>query len=109
MTCKVNEAVAFNGERFHRLVDEFNVTLLRADFTERNPDAEKLAGQLGNESNTLPFLAVIPANRPQQPMTLTGLLESPAPVIELITKAGPSRAATKGPASAEPQSSAAVN
>jgi len=44
--------------------------LMRADITSANPPAESLLDSLGNTGHAIPFLAVFPADRPDEPRTL---------------------------------------
>jgi thiol:disulfide interchange protein len=43
---------------------------LRADVTEDNPEAYALLEELGNSAHSIPFLAVFPGDKPNQPRVL---------------------------------------
>jgi hypothetical protein len=44
--------------------------LMRADITSANPPAESLLDSLGNTGHAIPFLAVFPGDKPDEPRTL---------------------------------------
>jgi hypothetical protein len=51
--------------------------------------------RLGNTGGALPFYAVFPADNPNKPILLDGLLTSPKRIIDALKKAGPSRGVAK--------------
>ena len=46
------------------------VVTLRADLTDENPEANELLEKLGNRGRSIPYLAVFPAGKPNQPRVL---------------------------------------
>jgi hypothetical protein len=51
--------------------------------------------RLGNTGGAPPFYAVFPADNPNKPILLDGLLTSPKRIIDALNKAGPSRGVAK--------------
>ncbi len=70
-TCKVLEQTNLTPSRLNGLKDRYGVRLLRADLTERNPEAEALLQSLGSKS--IPLIAVFPKARPDSPLVLRDL------------------------------------
>jgi len=64
---------------------------LRADKTHAAPEVDDMLERLGNTGGALPFYAIFPADNPNKPILLDGLLTSPKRIIEALKKAGPSR------------------
>jgi thiol:disulfide interchange protein len=75
------------------LVRKYNVVCLQADLTRENPEAEELLIQLGNHARSIPFLAIFPADRPNEVLVLDGPLTS-SDVINALNRAVASRVAT---------------
>jgi hypothetical protein len=48
-----------------------DAVLLRADITEANEPAEALLDSLGNMAHAIPYLAVFPGDKPNEPRDLT--------------------------------------
>jgi suppressor for copper-sensitivity B len=93
LTCKTNEAVALNTFDTKRLVQENGVVTLKADKTHRRmaKEVNQLLVELGNFGQTVPFLAIYPADN-DQPILLDGLITREQ-VLNALTRAGPSRGA----------------
>jgi suppressor for copper-sensitivity B len=91
LTCKTNEAVALNTFDTKRLVLENGVVTLKADKTHRRTSQEvnQLLVELGNFGQTVPFLAIYPADS-DQPILLDGLVTKDQ-VLSALNRAGPSR------------------
>lgn len=70
-TCKVLEQTNLTPSRLNGLKDRYGARLLRADLTERNPEAEALLQSLGSKS--IPLIAVFPKARPDSPLVLRDL------------------------------------
>jgi len=70
-TCKVLEQTNLTAERMKRLQDAYGLRLIKADLTERNPEAEALLAALGSKS--IPLLAIFPKKSPQEPVVLRDL------------------------------------
>jgi suppressor for copper-sensitivity B len=49
--------------------------------------------QLGHQSGSIPFYAIFPAGRPNQPILLDGVFTSPKPFLKAFEEAGSSRPA----------------
>jgi thiol:disulfide interchange protein DsbD len=91
LTCKANEAAAIDRPEVTTFIRANGVVALRADKTGPAPEADATLRRLGNTSASIPFYAIFPSRSPQQPITLDGLLTSPAPVVQALEKAGPSQ------------------
>lgn len=91
LTCKTNEAVALNTFATKRQVLENGVVTLKADKTHRRTSQEvnQLLLELGNYGQTVPFLAIYPADS-DEPILLDGLVTRDQ-VISALERAGPSR------------------
>lgn len=70
-TCKVLEQTNLTPSRLNGLKERYGVRLMRADLTERNPEAEALLQSLGSKS--IPLIAVFPKARPDEPLVLRDL------------------------------------
>jgi thiol:disulfide interchange protein len=91
-TCKWNLKTAINTNRVRQIVDKHNVAPLLADWTDYNDQIKQALLEL--DSNSIPVMAIYPADRPDEPIILRDLL-SEADVIEALKQAGPSKAAQK--------------
>jgi thiol:disulfide interchange protein len=80
-----------NRAETKKLVEANGVVVLKADKTTESPEADALLRRLGNEAKAIPFYAVFPAGEPNRPITLDGVFVSPAPILEALEEAGPSR------------------
>jgi thiol:disulfide interchange protein len=89
-TCKTNKAIALNTRETREVVDSNNVITLIADMTEESPAANELLAKLGNAAQAIPYYAVFPASRPDEPVVFDGLLRSQQ-VIDVLEQAGPSK------------------
>ena len=65
------EQTNLTAERMKRLQDAYGLRLIKADLTERNPEAEALLAALGSKS--IPLLAIFPKKSPQEPVVLRDL------------------------------------
>ena len=91
LTCKVNEAAAIERPEVARLIRENGVVALRADKTKPAPEVDETLRRLGNKVASIPFYAIFPSNSSSKPILLDGLLTSPAPIVQAVRQAGPSR------------------
>jgi thiol:disulfide interchange protein len=89
VTCKTNEAVALNTAKTNRLVEQNGVIAMRADKTDNAPDVDQLLIELGNESRSIPYLIIYPADG-SEPVKMAGPV-SQTRVLRELEKAGPSR------------------
>ena len=55
--------------------------------TNTAPEASELLQQLGNKSGSIPFGAIFPANNPNKPILIDGLITSPAKIIAKFQQA----------------------
>ncbi|MGF1581023.1 MAG: protein-disulfide reductase DsbD family protein [Gemmataceae bacterium] len=90
-TCKTNEALAIETDAVRKTLAKNGIVPLRADKTQPAPEVDQLLKRLGNKSASIPFYAVFPAGRPNEPITLDGVFPSPQPIVDALEKAGPSR------------------
>jgi thiol:disulfide interchange protein len=61
-----------------------------ADLTQDNPEANALLELLGNKGKTLPFVAIFPAENPNKPILLDGLITQ-RQILKALRRAGPSQ------------------
>jgi thiol:disulfide interchange protein DsbD len=92
LTCKANEAAAVERPEVARLIRDNGVVALRADKTKPAPEVDAALRRLGNKAASIPFYAIFPSKAPARPILLDGLLTSPEPITQALSKAGPSRA-----------------
>ncbi len=74
LTCKVNERVAFGSGAVRAAIREHGVTLLRADWTTRDPAVTRALAAFGR--NSVPFVVIYPRAREAAPIILPTLLTS---------------------------------
>jgi len=87
--CKANSRFAIERDAVLQLVKTNGVEPLLADWTDRSPGVKKAFNDLG--CNSIPVLAIWPAQPPDsKPIVLTDLL-SESQVLEALKKAGPSK------------------
>jgi|GEM_PF-2541210 len=84
LTCIANEAAAIETNEVAEAIRSGNVIAIKADKTEPNPAADELLRRLGNSAASIPFYAVFPAGRPNEPVLLDGLYSSPEPFANAI-------------------------
>jgi thiol:disulfide interchange protein len=87
-TCKWNLKTAINTNRVREMVENQGVAPLLADWTDHNDEIKQALLELN--SNSIPVMAIYPADRPHEPIILRDLL-SEADVVEALRQAGPSR------------------
>lgn len=86
--CKVNEAIALNTKGTKKLVDEYGIVCLLADYTRRPEYITQMLNKLNSIS--IPLTAIFPAGRSNAPLVLRDtFLEST--LHEKIRQAGPSK------------------
>ena len=88
-----------------KFVQENGIVTLRVDKTDAAPEGDELLVRLGNRNKQIPFIAIFPAGSPNKPILLDGVFTSPAPIIEALKRAGPSRT-VKGALNAKPTATA---
>lgn len=90
-TCQWNFRTAINTSRVKNVVEQNGVVSVKADWTDFSEEIQQKLREL--ESNSIPLLAIFPANKPEEPILLRdAVVESQ--VIAALEKAGPSRAAS---------------
>ncbi len=62
-------------------VEAEGIVTLKADKTHTAPEVDELLRQLGNKGGSIPFYAIFPADNPNKPILMDGLLASPAQII----------------------------
>jgi thiol:disulfide interchange protein DsbD len=84
LTCKVNERVAFGSGAVRAAIRDHGVTLLRADWTTRDPVVTRALAAFGR--NSVPFVVVYPRARDAAPIILPTLL-TPGIVTSALQRA----------------------
>jgi thiol:disulfide interchange protein/DsbC/DsbD-like thiol-disulfide interchange protein len=100
LTCKVNERVAFGSGSVRAAIRDHGVTLLRADWTTRDPVVTRALAAFGR--NSVPFVVIYPRARDAAPIVLPTLL-TPGIVTGALQRAAaspsgvqPSAGSTRG-------------
>lgn len=83
-TCKVLEQTNLTPGRMTELQAKYGLRLMKADLTEKNPEAEALLAALGSKS--IPLLALFPKNAPLEPLILRDLF-TPQQLEEAVAQA----------------------
>jgi thiol:disulfide interchange protein len=92
-TCKFNLYTAINTKAVQEAVKEKGVVPLVADWTSPSEEIKKALNDLN--SNSIPVLAIYPADRPNEVIILRDLVTQ-AEVLAALEKAGPSRKVAPG-------------
>jgi len=87
LTCKLNLAMAINREEVKQLVERNNVVTLLADWTDNNDVIKNALLELNSQS--IPLLAIYPADPNREVMVLPDLLTQNQ-LVEALKEAGPS-------------------
>jgi thiol:disulfide interchange protein DsbD len=87
LTCKVNEHVAFGSGAVRAAIRDHGVTLLRADWTTRDPVVTRALAAFGR--NSVPFVVIYPRARDAAPIVLPTLL-TPGIVTSALERAAAS-------------------
>ncbi|HEY0014820.1 MAG TPA: thioredoxin family protein [Longimicrobium sp.] len=74
LTCQVNERVAFGSGAVRAAIRDHGVTLLKADWTTRDPAVTHALAAFGR--NSVPFVVIYPRARDAAPIILPTLLTS---------------------------------
>lgn len=90
LTCKTNLKFFINTKRVRDLVEQHDVQPLLADWTDESEEIKQALAELG--SNSIPLLAIYPADRPHEPIVLRDLLTEDK-VVDALKEAGPSKTA----------------
>ncbi|OIO03886.1 MAG: hypothetical protein AUJ49_03950 [Desulfovibrionaceae bacterium CG1_02_65_16] len=70
-SCKVLEQTTLTPARLGDMKTKYGLKYMKADLTEKNPEAEALLAALGSQS--IPLLAIFPKNDPDRPLVLRDL------------------------------------
>ncbi|MEE2989304.1 MAG: hypothetical protein VX715_01745 [Planctomycetota bacterium] len=75
-------------------VEAHDIVMMKADKTKKSdwPEIDELLISLGNPSRQIPFYAIFPAGRPNEPILMNGVFTSPTAFIEKLREAGPETA-----------------
>ena len=92
LTCQTNEQIALNTPEVKKLVEQYDIVPMVADWTDGSPEIKKKLTELG--SNSIPLFVVFPAGQPDRPIVLRDLITEDQ-VLEALRKAGPSRTAKR--------------
>ncbi|NOX57008.1 MAG: hypothetical protein GXP27_21725 [Planctomycetes bacterium] len=80
-----------NTEETRKIIEAYGIVPMKADKTRPSPEVDEMLELLGNKGRSIPFYAIFPADRPDEPILLDGVFLSPTPIVEALKKAGPSR------------------
>jgi suppressor for copper-sensitivity B len=92
LTCQYNMATAIDRPAVADIIEKNNVVPLLADWSDSNEEIAQKLREL--DSNSIPLLAIYPAEPDSQPIILRDVITQ-AQLIEALEKAGPSRSASK--------------
>ncbi|HUT09714.1 MAG TPA: thioredoxin family protein [Thermoguttaceae bacterium] len=89
LTCKTNLKFAVDTQAVRDLVEKNQVVPMLGDWTDRSPMIKQAINDLGY--NSIPVLAVWPAEKPDSKVIVLADLLSQSDVLEALKAAGPSR------------------
>ena len=83
-----------NVEKMKVFVEANDIVMMKADKTKKSdwPEIDELLISLGNPSRQIPFYAIFPAGRPNEPIVMDGIYTSPGAFIEKLKEVGPKTA-----------------
>lgn len=84
-TCQTNSVLAINTERVKTVVESNDVVTLLADWSDPDPEIKQALEWLGSRS--IPFLAIFPADRPNEPIRLPDVITE-SQLLSALAKAG---------------------
>ncbi len=87
LTCQANFKFVINTERIKQLIDRNGVAPVLADWTDMNDTIKQQLNELN--SNSIPLLAIYPANRPGEVIVLRDAITQ-SQLLSALEKAGPS-------------------
>ena len=93
--CKLNQHFTLDSKQVARVVQEFGVVPMLADWTDReSPEGQRVKEALESLGHSaIPLLVIFPGNHPDQPIVLPDLLTKQQ-VIDALRQAGPSQSST---------------
>ena len=89
LTCKTNLKLAIDTDAVHDLIAANGVVPMLADWTDQSPTIKKTLNELGY--NSIPVLAIWPANSQQNGVIILSDLLSETQVLDALKQAGPSK------------------
>ena len=86
-----------NVEKMKVFVEANDIVMMKADKTKKSdwPEIDELLISLGNPSRQIPFYAIFPAGRPNEPILMNGVFASPAAFIRKLKETIPKTAGTE--------------
>ena len=86
-----------NVEKMKVFVEANDIVMMKADKTKKSdwPEIDELLISLGNPSRQIPFYAIFPAGRPNEPILMNGVFASPAAFIQKLKETIPKTAGTE--------------
>jgi thiol:disulfide interchange protein len=87
VNCLVNLETAIDTDETRELVDELDVIVMYADWTNYDPEVTRKLEELNSKS--IPVLAIYPGDRPSDPIVLRDLVTQ-STVLDALRSAGPS-------------------
>lgn len=96
-TCKFNFATAINTRRMKEVVEQNQIVPMLADWTDPSEVIKQNLAELNSDS--IPILAIYPANKPGDVIVLRDLVTE-SQVLKALEEAGPSQAAKTATADA---------
>ena len=91
-----------NVKKMKDYVEANGIEMMKADKTRASPEIDELLVKLGNRTRQIPFYAIFPAGRPNEPVVMDGLYTSPGAFIEKLKEADPRTAGAAETGSSEP-------
>ena len=79
-----------NVEKMKVFVEANDIVMMKADKTKKAdwPEIDELLISLGNPSRQIPFYAIFPAGRPNEPIVMSGVYTSPNAFIKKLKEVG---------------------
>ena len=86
-----------NVEKMKVFVEAHDIVMMKADRTKKSdwPEIDALLISLGNPSRQIPFYAIFPAGRPNEPIVMNGVFTSPAAFIRKLKEIVPKTAGSE--------------
>ncbi len=72
-----------------KFVEENGIVTIKADKSKSEKEIDELLYKLGNTSGAIPFYAIFPSGRPNEPIVMDGIITQQK-VIDALKRAGPS-------------------
>jgi thiol:disulfide interchange protein DsbD len=91
LTCKANERAVIDTDEVRAVLEELGVVPMVGDWTQRDPVISRVLRRYGRSG--VPFYAVFPAGRPEDPIVLPEVITRSL-LVDALREAGPSRDGT---------------